>query len=83
MDNEKIAAELVKLAKELVAESRIDILDRIVENKQYEKIDGQNIDLTTANMLRTLYNALKPELQRNFEKIPIRKLVQIGWTVMK
>lgn len=83
MDNEKIAAELVKLARELVAESRIDIIDRILENKQYEKIDGQRIDLQTANMLKTVHDALKPENQRTFDKIPIRKLIDFGWSMVK
>lgn len=41
------------------------------------------MDMVTANMLQTVYNALKPELQAKFNNIPLGKLVELGWKVCK
>lgn len=64
-------------------EKRIDVLRRIIKEHQYEKIDGKVVDATTANMLVQVYEALRPDLQRKFDKIPLMKLVDFGWSVVK
>ena len=37
------------------------------------------MDTQTANMLATVYNALRPDLQAKFNRIPLNKLVDFGW----
>ena len=64
-------------------EERIDTINRILEEKTADKIDGVLVDVVTANMLKTVYSALKPPLQKKFNKIPIKKLVDFGWSVVK
>jgi len=84
MNEQKIARELVQLARELVSkEKRIDVVKRIIDESQAEKIDGYLIDLTTAGMLKVVYDALKPQLQKKFDKIPLKKLVDFGWSMVK
>ena len=62
-------------------EKRIEILRRIVKDHQNEKIDGVRIDLTTAGMLVTVYEALekKGSDMSKFDRIPLMKLVDFGW----
>ena len=95
MNNKFIAQELVSIARDLTVapregkasrvakESRIDIINRIIDEHQYEKIDGQIVDATTASMLKTVYDALKPASQKKFDRIPLRKLVDFGWSMGK
>lgn len=62
-------------------EKRIDVLRRIVKEQSYEKIDGHIVDMTTANMLVTVYDALekKGEDMSKFDRVPLRNLVDLGW----
>ena len=84
MNDRQAAQELVAAAKELTAkEKRIDIIRRIVKEHQHEKIDGYVVDATTANLLLKVHDALKPELQKKFDKIPLKKLVDFAWSVVK
>ena len=84
MNERQAAQELVRLAKEIVAkEKRIDVLRRILKEHQYEKIDGMIVDLTTANMLIKVHDALKPASQKTFDKIPLKKLIDFGWSMVK
>jgi len=74
----------VAVARELVAkEKRIDIIRRILKEHQHEKIDGHEVDVTTANMLKTIHDALKPALQKKFDNIPFMKMVDFGWSMVK
>ena len=85
MNDVQAARELVAAARELTAkkEKRIDIIRRIVKNHQYEKIDGMMVDATTAMMLDTVHDALKPAMQKKFDDIPLKKLVDFGWSMVK
>tara|TARA_B100001250_G_C19676694_1_gene733963 strand:- start:201 stop:1109 length:909 start_codon:yes stop_codon:yes gene_type:complete len=64
-------------------ESTMDIIKRIVDNHQNEKIQGVRVDATTANAVLKVYNALSPKHQRTMEKLPIKKLVTIVWRLIK
>lgn len=77
--------KIQRIAKRIVKgkEDKIDIIKRILKNKTAEKIDGVLIDLTTANMLKKVHDALKPSLQKKFNKIPIQTSVAFGWSVVK
>lgn len=62
----------------------LEILQRIVKDGQYEKIQGQNVDGTTANLLLNVYNAIKkPEMKDKFISLPIKKMVSIAWGLTK
>ena len=64
-------------------ESSMDIVRRIVNNHQYEKIQGVRVDATTANAILKVYNALSPKHQKTMEKLPIKKMVNIVWRLIK
>lgn len=85
-DRTAVASEIVKIAKELIArEPRIDILRRIVERHQYEKIDGMVIDVQTAQLLVQMYDILtkRGSDMSTFEKAPLTRLVDLGWRSVK
>ena len=62
---------------------RINALRRIVDRGQAEKLDGYLMDIFTASMLITVHDALSPANQIKFEKIPLPKLVDFGWSHVK
>jgi hypothetical protein len=81
MKEEDIA---IRIARSFVSkEKRIKVIERILENGTAEEIDGFLVDMTTANMLRLLYNALGNKLKPKFDKVPIEEMVKFGWSVMK
>jgi len=74
----------IRIARSFVSrEKRIKVIERILENKTAEEIDGFLVDLTTANMLSQLYTALGNKLKPKFDKVPMEKMVKFGWSVMK
>lgn len=64
---------------ETKGEDRMKILKRIVENSQYEKIDGKMVDGFTASMLVQIYDALGDENKQKFSNLPLMKMVDVGW----
>ena len=76
--------------KDYLNEAKIDgkktleALQRIVKDSQYEKIQGQNVDGITANLLLKVYDAIKkPEMKSKFMSTPIKKMVSIAWSLTK
>lgn len=59
--------------------SRIRALRTILRDHQAGKIDGFLVDVVTASMLVTIYDALKPENRMKFGQIPLPRLVDFGW----
>lgn len=68
---------------ETMGEDRMKILRRIVENSQYEDIDGMRMDGFTASMLVQIYDALGDKQKQQFSNLPLSKMVDIGWNLMK
>lgn len=75
-------------------ENNLDVLKRIVREHQYEDVKFNKggkirVDGTTANMLLTLYNALKPATQEKFvrminnSKADFVRTVDFGWSKIK
>lgn len=62
---------------------RITALRRIVDQHQYEEIDGYVVDATTAAMLVAVHDALAPDNQARFDDAPFDKLVELGWSVVR
>ena len=78
------AVSMMKKMEKLAAkEKRIDILRRIVDNHQQEKIEGVTVDALTANMLVTIHDALSSKSRAKFDRIPLKKLVDFGWSMVK
>ena len=63
--------------------SRIRGLRTIVRDHQAAKIDGYLVDATTASMLVTVYDALKPSSRAKFGDIDLLRLVDFGWKQVK
>jgi hypothetical protein len=59
--------------------SRIEVLRRIVEGHQAERIDGVMVDVQTAAMLVAVYDKLSVENQQRFDEPPLGRLVEFGW----
>ena len=66
-------------------ETGIDVAKRVVKNKQYEKGKGWAMDLTTAGFIMKVYAAYKdyPNLQRKMEKLPVNKMVNLAYKMIK
>lgn len=59
--------------------SRIAAVRAIVRDHQAARIDGYIMDAYTASMLVAVYDGLKPENQAKFERLPLKRLIDIGW----
>jgi len=57
-------------------------MKRIVENRQYEMINDVAVDMQTANMIMTIYNAINKKNKKKFSKLSLNKMVVIGWKII-
>lgn len=62
---------------------RISHLRRIVDQHHFDKIDGQVVDATTANLLVKVYEALSPTNRKKFETMNFLRLVDFAWKQVK
>ena len=61
-------------------ETRAEKLAWIVRHGQAGTVDGEFIDMTTANMLMTVYDAIIADSTRAiWDAMPIRRVVDLGW----
>lgn len=56
---------------------------KIVENRQYEEINGVVVDMQTANMITTIYNKLNKKNKKKFSKLNLFTMVNVGWKIIK
>ena len=79
-DHQNRGVKKVRGAKEEVGEGRkvpgeqkpervIDKINRIVKDKQYEKIHGQKVDLFTASAIQQVYDKINKNNQEKMEKV--------------
>ena len=61
---------------------KVDALRQIVADKQYAKVDGVSVDLTTANLLLQILDALSPANKENFLGKPIEQMVSIAYKIL-
>lgn len=82
MDQKRIA---IKIAKSLVAKEskKIEALRRILKEHQNEKIDGQIVDVMTANAIITVYDAINSKMKRRFESKNIKQMATVAWGLIK
>tara|TARA_R110002074_G_scaffold395309_1_gene583585 strand:+ start:484 stop:951 length:468 start_codon:yes stop_codon:yes gene_type:complete len=69
-------------AVEASGNPKVDALRQIVADKQYAKVDGVSIDLTTANLLLQILDALSPANKENFLGKPIEQMVSIAYKIL-
>jgi len=84
----KDAADLAKKLglkeeAELFAESIIDDMRDIVDNKQAKKIKGTIVDLFTASAVVQIYDKVNDSNKSKMEKLPLPKLVDLAYKIMK
>lgn len=67
---------------ETVAQSgteRINAIRRVVDNKQYAKIDGQMADLFTCSLIVKIYDALNDANKAKFCSLPYSKMAHTAF----
>ncbi len=64
-------------------EERIAAFRRIVEQKQYAKIDGVMIDLFSASAVVKVYDALNETNRAMFAEFPAPKMVRVAFKFVK
>ena len=64
-------------------ESSIDVVKRIVKNKQAEKIDGVLVDMQTANLILKVWDAINTSNRKKFEKLSIKKMADVAWKLVR
>ena len=72
----------IKEEFELV-ESIIDDMRDIVDNKQAKKIKGTLVDMFTASLITQIYDKVNDANKAKMEKLPLEKLVDIAYKMMK
>jgi hypothetical protein len=68
---------------ETKARTRIEAVRAIVRDHQATRIDGYIVDVMTASMLVAVYDGLKPDNKEKFGRVPLLKLVELGWSAVK
>ena len=64
------------------ATDRINAIKAVVDNKSYAKIDGVMMDLTTAHVIMTVYNALNDINKAKFTNINASKMATIAYKLV-
>lgn len=58
---------------------RITAIKRVVNQRQYEKIDGTMADLTSCHAIATVYDALTDENRAKFSAYPFAMMANIAF----
>ena len=66
-----------------VNEADIKDIEQIVKKKQSKKIGGVLVDMQTANAIMTVWKALNSSNRKKFGKLPIKKMAQVAWKLVK
>ena len=68
---------------EPVNEANIKDIEQVLKKRQAKKIDGMYMDMTTANAIMTVYKALNQSNKKKFAKLPLKKMVDVTWKLVK
>ena len=63
--------------------AKIKDIEQVLKKKSAKKIDGMYMDMTTANAIMTVYKALNTSNRKKFEKLPLKKMVDVTWKLVK
>ncbi len=61
---------------------RIAIVKRIVNNGQYEKVDGGMLDLFSASAIVAIYDKLSPDAQAKYRTIPVQRMAIMAFKLL-
>ncbi len=86
--------EAVKVMKVLAKKKRVESVNEvrsktitaigsIIGKKQAQKISGVLVDMQTALVIMKVWNALNKSNRSKFEKLPIKKMANVAWKLMK
>lgn len=64
-------------------QARIDAVRRIVEEKQYAKVDGLMVDLFSASCIVQVHDHLNAENQAKFRSMPIYRMADVALKLIK
>ena len=65
------------------AQERIDAIRSVVTGSSYAKVDGVCMDLTTAEAIVAVYDALNAENRVKFASFSAFKMATIAWKLVK
>ena len=68
---------------ESVNEANIKDIEKVLKTRSAKKIDGMYMDMTTANAIMTVYKALNTRNKKKFEELPLKKMVDVTWKLVK
>ncbi len=68
---------------ESVNEANIKDIEKVLKTRSAKKIDGMYMDMTTANAIMTVYKALNQSNKKKFAKLPLKKMVDVTWKLVK
>ena len=71
------------LIKKSTNEANIKDIEQVLKKKSAKKIDGMYMDMTTANAIMTVYKALNRSNKKKFEKLPLTKMVDVTWKLVR
>lgn len=60
----------------------VEAARRVKANSQYEKVDGVLLDLTTANAIVAVADALSPDSRSKLESMDIERAARICWKLV-
>jgi len=76
----RVQAMLTKAAND---PPRIVKLRKIVQDKQYAKVENLTVDLYTASVLVQVYDALSGVNKMKFAQMPMRQMVDVGYKLVQ
>jgi len=64
-------------------QDRIEALRKIVNEKQYAKVDGMFVDVFTASTIVSVYDKGGPGVKRVIKNLPLEKVVRTCYRISK
>ena len=75
--------EKVKEAAGMSSNPKEDALRQIVADKQMGKVDGTSVDMTSANVILQVLDALNPQNREKYLNLPVKDMADIAFKMMK
>ncbi len=82
-DPEEEEKEKVKEAAGMSGNPKEDALRQIVADKQMGKVDGTTVDMTSANVILQVLDALNPQNREKYLNLPVKDMADIAFKMMK
>ena len=82
-DPEEEEKEKVKEAAGMSGNPKEDALRQIVADKQMGKVDGTSVDMTSANVILQVLDALNPQNREKYLNLPVKDMADIAFKMMK